>query len=83
MSKLADRIFTDGKIKKYQKMVYVRESTSPLKYMIADLHDDFKFAPGMWEIEQYIPKVEKSLSDNQFLQNMFKKPIVKKKTKRE
>lgn len=45
--------------KTYQKLVYVRESTKPFKYMVADIYPEFRMgSKSLWKIDEKIPNKE-------------------------
>jgi hypothetical protein len=64
MSKLANFIFNDEKLKtrNYKKMVYIKDLSPNLYYMLADHHEDFRF--GSKYLYQLCNKVEKERNDN-------------------
>lgn len=52
----------------YRKLVYVRGKNDPFRYMIADIHDNFKFGcPTLWELnDNYNKKSKPAIERNPF-----------------
>lgn len=46
-----------GEPKHYQKLCYIRGDQDPFRYIIADIHDNFKFgSKALWKVQEYIKK---------------------------
>lgn len=83
----ADRIFSpnpDG-IKTYEKLCYIRESTTPFCYSVANLYPDFTVGSApLDELVKRMPEKKDDLASNPYLKNILpqKKESNKKRANR-
>lgn len=72
----------DAKIKKHQKLCYIREDNCPFRYTIADVYPDFKLgSPSLYELAGKLPVKDDGLTSNPFLKNIIKTKTSSRYTK--
>lgn len=73
--KLIDKIFQQSaNYKNHQKMIYFRQNPieTQIQYMIADIHNDFRFgSEAIWELSNEIKKNEDELDDSNEFYGVF------------
>lgn len=69
----AEVLFTDEEdgVKSWQKLCYVREDTSPWRYVIANLYPEFIIgSEPLHNLVNKMPKIEDGLNNNPYLKNI-------------